>query len=137
MIQCHRFAPATRWRGERPASGTWAGPGDKFSGLGPTPPSPSIERDLYRSYYLSPRFDARLPAHPRPRFSFGPLVSDGKLALETLLFLPHALREPARARLSAILLAFAILTLSAATRFGLNREESVVYAPSQCGRRWW
>jgi anaerobic magnesium-protoporphyrin IX monomethyl ester cyclase len=85
MIQCHRFARYPMARGERSQPETWAAPGDKFSGSDLTPLA-FDQRDLYRRFYLSPRFALDYLRTRSPYFP-GPLLSDGKLALQTLSFL--------------------------------------------------
>lgn len=85
MIQCHRFARYPMARGERSQPASWAAPGDKFSGSDPAPLA-FDQRDLYRRYYLSPRFFFDYLRTRSPYFP-GPLVSDGALAWKTLSFL--------------------------------------------------
>ena len=88
LVQCHRFAWYPMARGERndPA---WPRLGDKFASDDAQTPLEFDQRDLYRKYYLSPRF-ALDYARTRGRWLPGPVLRDVTLALRTIGYMASA-----------------------------------------------
>ena len=85
LVQCHRFAWYPMARGER-GDPTWRRHGDKFaSDSTGAPPLVFDQRDLYRQYYLSPRFWLDY-AKTRGRWLPGPVLRDAALALRTMAY---------------------------------------------------
>lgn len=86
LVQCHRFAWYPMARGER-NDADWQPRGHKFAidGTG-LPPLPFDQRDLYRKFYLSPRFVMEY-ARTRGRWLPGPVLRDAALAFQTLGYL--------------------------------------------------
>jgi radical SAM superfamily enzyme YgiQ (UPF0313 family) len=83
LVQCHRFAWYPMARGER-GDPDWRPHGDKFaSDSNGHPPLAFDQRDLYRKYYLSPRFLLDY-ARTRGRWLPGPVLRDASLALRTV-----------------------------------------------------
>ena len=83
LVQCHRFAWYPMARGEH-GDPNWRRHGDKFaSDSTGAPPLEFDQRDLYRKYYLSPRFLFEY-ARTRGRWLPGPVLRDAALALRTV-----------------------------------------------------
>jgi radical SAM superfamily enzyme YgiQ (UPF0313 family) len=86
LVQCHRFAWYPMARGER-GDPTWRRHGDKFaSDSTGAPPLAFDQRDLYRKFYLSPRFMLHY-ARTRGRWLPGPVLRDAALALRTAAYM--------------------------------------------------
>lgn len=86
LVQCHRFAWYPMARGER-SDPDWHSHGDKFaSDPMQAPPIAFDQRDLYRKYYLSPRF-AWDYARTRGKWLPGPVLRDATLALRTVRYM--------------------------------------------------
>jgi radical SAM superfamily enzyme YgiQ (UPF0313 family) len=89
LVQCHRFAWYPMARGER-GDPQWPRRGDKFAS-DPTRMAPLAfdQRDVYRKYYLSPRF---LVDYLRTRGPWlpGPLLRDAALAVRTVAYMVSA-----------------------------------------------
>jgi radical SAM superfamily enzyme YgiQ (UPF0313 family) len=86
LVQCHRFAWYPMARGER-GDPTWQRHGNKFaSDSTGAPPLAFDQRDLYRQYYLSPRFVLDY-ARTRGRWLPGPMLRDAALALRTVAYM--------------------------------------------------
>lgn len=86
LVQCHRFAWYPMARGER-GDPTWHRQGDKFaSDSTGAAPLAFDQRDLYRKFYLSPRFLLHY-ARTRGRWLPGPLWRDAALALRTAAYM--------------------------------------------------
>jgi radical SAM superfamily enzyme YgiQ (UPF0313 family) len=86
LVQCHRFAWYPMARGEH-GDPAWPRQGDKFASDGwRTAPLAFDQRDLYRKYYLRPRF---LLDYMRTRGPWlpGPLLRDTALALRTVAYM--------------------------------------------------
>jgi len=83
LVQCHRFAWYPMARGER-SDPAWYKHGDKFASDPTAAPALAFDqRDLYRKYYLSPRFVWDY-ARTRGPWLPGPLLRDAALALRTV-----------------------------------------------------
>jgi radical SAM superfamily enzyme YgiQ (UPF0313 family) len=83
LVQCHRFAWYPMARGER-GDPNWRRDGNKFASDNTgAPPLEFDMRDLYRKYYLSPRFLFDY-ARTRGRWLPGPVLRDAALALRTV-----------------------------------------------------
>jgi len=86
LVQCHRFAWYPMARGER-GDPNWPHLGDKFASAGAaTGPIEFDQRDLYRKYYLSPRFVIDY-ARTRGPWLPGPILRDAALALRTVAYM--------------------------------------------------
>jgi len=86
LVQCHRFAWYPMARGEH-GDPTWQRHGNKFSSGGSeAAPLAFDQRDLYRKYYLSPRFLFDY-ARTRARWLPGPMMRDAVLAVRTAAYL--------------------------------------------------
>jgi len=86
LVQCHRFAWYPMARGER-GDPNWPHLGDKFATNGAaTGPLEFDQRDLYRKYYLSPRFVIDY-ARTRGPWLPGPILRDAALALRTVAYM--------------------------------------------------
>jgi len=86
LVQCHRFAYYPMARGER-GDPTWSWQGDKFASNGAElEPLALDQHDLYRRFYLSPRFLYDY-ARTRGRWLPGPVLRDAALALRTMAYM--------------------------------------------------
>lgn len=86
LVQCHRFAWYPMARGER-GDPTWRRHGNKFaSDSTGAAPLAFDQRDLYRKFYLSPRFLLHY-ARTRGRWLPGPVLRDAALALRTAMYM--------------------------------------------------
>ncbi|MDX2171045.1 MAG: B12-binding domain-containing radical SAM protein [Deltaproteobacteria bacterium] len=86
LVQCHRFAWYPMARGER-GDPSWRRPSHKFAtdSTG-APPLAFDQRELYRRFYLSPRFLLHY-ARTRARWLPGPILRDAALAWRTATYL--------------------------------------------------
>ncbi len=86
LVQCHRFAAYPMARGER-GNETWKRLSNKFAGGASDVSSLDFDqRDLYRKFYLSPRFVLDY-ARTRGRWLPGAVWRDATLALRTLSYM--------------------------------------------------
>jgi len=89
LVQCHRFAWYPMARGEQ-RDPMWQRRGDKFASDGAAAGPLEFDLpDLYRRYYLSPRFAYDYARTRGPWFP-GPMIRDAALAMKTVAYMVSA-----------------------------------------------